>query len=242
MMTVSGEAVSEEKVGLWEDFVDIFYAPSEVFARRRAAGFWMPLLIVAVVATILSFGTSRILEAPADADAQRQTREMVRENPELDVSGARRMTETIGEVLVWFTGFFVAAMAIGLGLMLWLGGKIAGSAISVRAAILIATYAMVPRLSEAVVAIVEGLARGPSNLDSLSRLSWSPARFLDPDTASDMAMFVASAVDLFAIWWLVVLAIGLAVIGNMPRARAAAVVAGIWVVLSLPAFIGAVTG
>ena len=159
MMTVSGEAVSEEKVGLWEDFVDIFYAPSEVFARRRAAGFWMPLLVVAVVATILSFGTSRILEAPADADAQRQTREMVRENPELDVSGARTMTETIGEVLVWFTGFFVA-----------------------------------------------------------------------------------SAVDLFAIWWLVVLAIGLAVIGNMPRARAAAVVAGIWVVLSLPAFIGAVTG
>src|SRR5687768_11091366 len=38
-----------DKVGVWEDFVDIFHAPSEVFGRRRTAGFWAPLLVVALV-------------------------------------------------------------------------------------------------------------------------------------------------------------------------------------------------
>lgn len=230
-----------QRVGVWEDFVDIFHAPSEVFARRRAAGFWTPLLVIVVVATILAFGTTRILEPAIDADAQRQTREMVRQNPEMDVSGARGMMESFRAVLVWLAGVFAAFTVMAMGLLLWTGGKIAGSAMSVRSGILIAAYATIPRLLEGVVAILEGLARGPSNLDSLSRLAWSPARFLDPDTASRWVTFLASRVDLFTIWWLVLLVIGLSVIGGIPRSRAAAVVVGIWGLLSLPAFVGALT-
>lgn len=234
-------AGDSQRIGVWEDFVDIFHAPSEVFARRRGAGFWVPMLVIAVIATILAFGTMRILEPVIDADAQRQTREMVRENPEMDLSGAQGMMESFRSVLVWFAGVFVAMTVITMGALLWVGGKIAGSAISVRSCILIATYATMPRLLEGVVAILEGLARGPSNLDSLSRLSWSLARFLDADAASTMLMFFAGLLDLFNVWWLVLLAIGLSVIGGIPRVRAAAVVVTIWAVLSLPAFIGALT-
>ena len=28
---------------VWEDFIDIFYAPSQVFARREHGSFWIPL-------------------------------------------------------------------------------------------------------------------------------------------------------------------------------------------------------
>ena len=36
------------KAGLWEDFVDIFYAPSSVFARRADGKFGLALLFLIV--------------------------------------------------------------------------------------------------------------------------------------------------------------------------------------------------
>ena len=43
---------SPEKAGLWEDFVDIFYAPSSVFARRSDGKFGMALLLFVIVAGV----------------------------------------------------------------------------------------------------------------------------------------------------------------------------------------------
>jgi hypothetical protein len=238
-MSAPGEAVSQEKVGVWEDFVDIFHAPSEVFARRRGAGFWAPLLVVAVIATILAVATLRILEPAIDADADRQAQEMLRQNPDMDISGAEGMMDSLRGVFGWFAGLFVVVTIVVMGMLLWVGAKLAGSALDARSGILIATYAAIPRLAEGVLVVLEGLVRGPSNIESMSRLSWSAARFLDPDSASRLAIFLAGAPDLFTIWWLAILAIGLSVIGRIPRTHAAAVVAGVWVLISLPGLIGA---
>ena len=31
---------------MWEDFIDILYAPSQVFARRARGSFWIPFFVV----------------------------------------------------------------------------------------------------------------------------------------------------------------------------------------------------
>src|SRR5688500_7351713 len=52
MSTSSREPISSpvpEKAGVWEDFIDIFYAPSSVFARRANASVWPPLLVVTLL-------------------------------------------------------------------------------------------------------------------------------------------------------------------------------------------------
>src|SRR5689334_15779429 len=38
----------------WEDFMDIFYAPSQVYARRAGSGFGIPMLVVTVLVTALA--------------------------------------------------------------------------------------------------------------------------------------------------------------------------------------------
>lgn len=222
--------------------MDIFHAPSEVFARRRGAGFWRPLLVVAGLASILTFSTSRILAPAADADSQRQVRAMQQANPELDVSGSRRILEASGDFFALAGGVFLAIAVFVQGLLIWAGGKLAGSPINGRSAVLIATYATVPTLLiGGLVAIVEGMLRGPTSFDSLARLSWGPARFMDPDANWALVKFIAGELDLFTIWWAVLVAIGLSIIGNVPRARAAAVVAAIFLATAIPGLIGLVT-
>lgn len=48
------------KASLWEDFVDIFYAPSSVFARADGK-FGKPLLFLVVVGAVLYFLTKNAM-------------------------------------------------------------------------------------------------------------------------------------------------------------------------------------
>ena len=72
-----------EKAGLWEDFVDIFYTPSSVFARRSDGKFGMPLLFLVVVGTVLFFLTKNATQPIMDAEFARQSAKMLRQNPNM---------------------------------------------------------------------------------------------------------------------------------------------------------------
>src|SRR5256714_15683978 len=72
------------KAGLWEDFVDIFYAPSSVFARRAVGIFGLPLLFLIVVAAILVFLTKYAMQPLIDAEFLRQGAAALRKSPILN--------------------------------------------------------------------------------------------------------------------------------------------------------------
>jgi hypothetical protein len=46
---------ADAKASVFEDFIDIFHAPSQVFARRANSGFGVQLLIISLVAAALAF-------------------------------------------------------------------------------------------------------------------------------------------------------------------------------------------
>ncbi|MDB4872113.1 MAG: Yip1 protein, partial [Gemmatimonadales bacterium] len=70
----------------------------------------------------------------------------------------------------------------------------------------------------------------------------SPARFMDPDQASPVLLALLSRVDPFVIWITVLLAIGLHVVGEIPKQQAYISAAIVWVVGALPAVFGALRG
>ena len=78
----AGAVKNEEpgRAGLWEDFVDIFYAPSSVFARRADGKFGMALLLLVVVGTVLVFVTKNATQPIMDAEFARQSAAMLRKN------------------------------------------------------------------------------------------------------------------------------------------------------------------
>jgi hypothetical protein len=56
---------------VWEDFIDIFYAPSAVFARRTNGSFLVPMLVVTLFIGITFFLTAETLRPMFDAEFDR---------------------------------------------------------------------------------------------------------------------------------------------------------------------------
>ena len=223
----------------WEDFVDIFYAPSQVFARRAGSGFGLPMLVVTVLIALIGLANSGVMQPIMDAEFSRATAAAMRKNPQLTAEMMER-GRGIGEAIARYGAVVFIPVAIFLtGLALWLCGKLVDARESLAAAIMIASYSYVPRIVEGVLNGVQGLLLDPAMLDGRYRLSLGLGRFLDPNTASPVLLALLGRVDVFTIWVTVLLAIGLSVTGRIPRSRAAIAAALTWILGALPALLGA---
>jgi len=229
------------KASLWEDFVDIFYAPSSVFARRAEGKFGAPLAILIVVSTILVYLTINAMQPVMDAEFARRSADMLAKNPNMtqeQLSAGRKFFENFGPI---FFAFGILIGVIGTGIVIWLVGKLFDAKESVSAAIMVATYAEVPRVVQVLLNAAQGLFMPSEKLTSFASLTLSPARFMDP-SSSQIAIAMASRFDLFTIWITVLLAIGIHVVGKIPKQQAAIVAAIAWLVGALPAILGARSG
>ena len=243
-MGSNGDAVREgdpspAKAGLWEDFVDIFYAPSSVFARRSDGKFGMALLFLVIVAAVLVFVTKNAMQPVMDAEFARQSAAAMRKNPSLtseQLATGRNFFEMLGPIVF---AVFLTISVLGTGVVLWLVGKLFDAKESVAAAIMVATYAEVPRIVQILTNAAQGLFMSPEKLTSINSVSFSLARFMNPDTASPVIIALASRVDVFTIWVTVLLAIGLHVAGKIPKQQAAIVAAITWVLGALFPVFGA---
>ena len=223
----------------WEDFVDIFYAPSDVFARRASSGFGLPMLVVTVLVSLLAVANSGVLQPIMDAEFTRGAAAAMRQNPQVTaemMEKSRGFTDVIGK---YGAIFFVPVGIFLTGLFLWLCGKFVDAKEALSAAIMVAAYSFVPRVLEGVLAGVQGLLLDPESLDGRFRLSHGLGRFFDPDTASPMLLAMIGRIDVFTIWITVLLAIGLSVTGKIPRSRAAIAAALVWLAGALPQLFGA---
>ena len=228
-----------EKSGLWEDFVDIFYAPSSVFARRSEGKFGLPLLFLVLVGTVLFFLTKNATQPIFDAEFTRQTAAAMRKDPNItaeQMAQGRSFFETLSPL---FFAVGITFSVFGAGFVLWLVGKLFDAKESLTAAFMIATYAEVPRLVQLLTNAAQGLVMSPESLNSMNAVGFNLARFMDPDATSPVLIAIASRVDLFTIWVTVLLAIGIHVLGKIPKQQAY-IAAGItWLVGALPAVLGA---
>lgn len=218
----------------WEDFVDIFYAPSQVYARRAGSGFGVPMLVVTALVGIIAIANSGVMQPILDAEFTRGTAAAMRQNPQLTPEMMAK-GRGFGEAIAKYGAFIFVPIGIFFtGLVLWLVGKIFDAKESLAAAIMVAAYAFVPRILDSVLAGVQGLLLDPASLNGRLKLSLGLGRFLDPDTASPMLLALLGRVDVFTIWVTVLLAIGLSVTGRIPRSRAAAAAGIVWLCGALP--------
>jgi hypothetical protein len=227
------------KAGLWEDFVDIFYAPSSVFARRSDGKFGLALLFLVIVGTVLFFVTKNAMSPIMDAEFTRQTAAAMRKNPNLtaeQMAAGRNFFDMLGPV---FFAVILTISVLGTGLVLWAVGKLFDAKESVAAAMMIATYAEVPRIVQILTNAAQALIMSPEKLNAANSVGFNLARFMNPDSGSPVMIALGARVDLFTIWVTVLLAIGLHVVGKIPKQQAYIAAAITWVIGALPALFGA---
>jgi len=227
------------KTSLWEDFVDIFYAPSSVFARRADGKFGMALLLLIVVGTVLFFITKNAMQPIMDSEFARQSAAAMRKNPNIT---AEQMASSRGFFEIAAPFFFAIGLTIsvfGAGLVLWLVSKLFDAKETLAAAFMIATYSEVPRVVQILVNAAQALFMSPDELNAINGVGFNPARFMDPDHTSAVTIALASRFDLFTIWVTVLLGIGIYVVGKISKQQAAIAAALTWVIGSLPGVFGA---
>ena len=229
------------RAAVWEDFIDIFYAPSQVFARRIAASAWVPILVVTVLMSALIYVNSGLLEPMMSAEFDRGMAAAMKKDPRITQEMVPQM-RNIGLRVAQFGGFFTPIGILLTGAALWLIGKLFDAKQTFSAAMLVTAYAFMPRVLEGVVHGLQGLFLDPTQLDGRFRVSLGVGRFLDPNTMSPILLGLVGRIDVFTIWVTVLLAIGLSVTGGIPRARAFMAAPLIWALGAIPLVFQALRG
>lgn len=231
-----------EQASLFEDFIDIFYAPSKVFSRRANASFWAPLLIVSAVTAIFSFVNRDVASAIFDAEYTRAMAAVQAKNPQLTADQLNSMRGVQEKVAAFFMYVGTPIFIFVVGFLAWISARIAGAKVSYAQAALIVSFAWVPRLVQNLIVTVQKLLLDTTNITSMHSFGFSPARFMDPDATSKGVLAVAGRFDLFTIWVTILIGIGIAVIGNQPRSKGWVAAAIVFVLGSLFPVVGAFMG
>src|SRR5215213_6453764 len=233
-MATQAAPVSAPPAAVWEDFIDIFYAPSSVFRRRENGNFFIPLALITIVCGVLFYLNSGALQPMFDAEFDRQMATVARQNPNFRPEAAQQMRNFASRMQMVAVFIFLPIAMFGVGVATWLVGKLVDAKQTFKAALVVGAYAYAPRIIDFVLQGVQGLFLDPAQLDGRFRLSLGVGRFLDPDTTSPLLLAVLGRVDLFTIWITVLIAIGICVTGRIPLRKAAIAAAIIWFLGGLP--------
>jgi hypothetical protein len=226
--------VKPERAAVWEDFIDIFYAPSQVFARRAGGSVMVPLFVVTLMVGALFYLNSGVLQSVMEAEFNRGMAAAMRSNPRLTPEMAEGFRQT-GMRIAQVGGFLFMPVGILMtGSALWLIGKLFEATESYSTALVVAAYSFVPRILEAVLNGAQGLFLDPAQLNGRFRLSLGVGRFFDPDTTAPALLGLVGRIDLFTIWVTILLAIGLSVTGGISRSRAFLAAPLIWAAGAIP--------
>jgi hypothetical protein len=214
-----------EPASRWEDYIDVFFSPADLFRRRAHDRVAPPLVTLLILGLVLYF-----VMLPANAIVMRAA---LADNPE-GLQMVERMglaMQVLGSIVVPFTYAFMVAAAATL---LWFIGRLADIRTDFSRTALIATYAaFVLLLSQLIVGALV-LIHGEAGLDPVRHLSLGVLRFTGQDGIPPELLALLRRVDLVNIWQAVLWATGIRVIYGVGWARAAFVAGATWLLFAVP--------
>lgn len=235
---VASPAPAEEKASVWEDFLDIFYEPAQVFARRMDGKFGLALLVLVVLSAVLTYAMMQSLEPAFSGEMDLQMSKAAAENPNITPEQMEGMRGFGSIMMMVYAVIGVPIMVMLTGLVLWLVGKMFDSVQTLGQAIMVATYANFPRLLGSLLMTLQGFVMDPADMNRVYDVTLSAARFA-PDGTSELVLALLSRIDVFTIWATILLGIGLHVTGKVPKTNAMIAAFIVFIIGSLPVVLGA---
>ena len=229
----SVKSPAPEKASLVEDFIDIFYAPSRVFARREHNGFWTHLIVVAVIAGLFAFANRGVFEQIFDAEFSRGAARM-QADPRVTQDIIDQQRKVSAAVASFFAYVGTPVMILFVALVTWAVARLMSIKLTYRQLAMIVTLAFIPRLISFLLITVQMLFMDTTTVTSFFGLSYSPARFMDADAPSRTMIALVSRFDIFILWSTVLIAIGVATMGKVSRGKGFAVAGIVWLLGAVP--------
>jgi hypothetical protein len=216
--------------------VDTFFAPTKTFTDlRRSASWWAPFLLTVIVSVIFvavvdqKVGFRKVTENQIQMSPKATARLDQMPAAERSQAMARqaKVTRYISYgfwllLLIW--NVIVAAILLGT---FKLG---AGADLTFKTSLAVVMYASLPLLLKSILAIVSLLAGVSTDSFTFQNpVATNPGYFLTP-ADSPFLYSLATSLDIFMIWTLILTAIGFSTVSKVKRSTALAGVFG-WYVL-----------
>jgi hypothetical protein len=213
--------------------VSVLMAPRRTFEALAAKPTWLPPFLL-----LLVLGGAVGLLVTQKIDMRETIREQMGQRGAIDeqkFEEAVAMTEKFGSVFAIGGVAVSAGLYFALGLIFWVAFRMMGSDIDYIRSLATTLHAMVPNAIAALLAIPVILSRetiGAAEARSGNLLASSLAIVAGEDSGPALRAFLGS-LDVFAIWSLVLLALGFQIVGRVSRATSWAVVVVLWLVYVL---------
>jgi len=209
----------EKSGSVWEDSLEVLWAPATVFQRSATRGVGMYMLVLTAFLVIVLLATKGLLQPYLDANYDLQMIKMAEQGKPVPTEGL----ETIRAISSWTltAAWSLTAVLSGIvgGIITWLAAKLVRTPLAFGRAVFIATLASAPRVLSYIVMAVQGALVNPDSITSPFSASLGPARFLDARTADAALLAVLGGIDIFTFWNVVITAVGVSVIAKTARSN-----------------------
>jgi hypothetical protein len=217
MKEVSADA---SKGSVFEDVLEVLWAPAKVFDRSRANGVGMYILVLTAITLVIVLATKGLIQPYIDANFDVQMQQMAARGKPMpaEALAAAQKFAVYGFIA---TGVLMIPIgAVITGLLIFVGGKVVSARSTFGQAMLIATLASVPRVLSFIATAVQGALADPQSIRSFSDASLGAARFVDPVATSPALMAILANLDIFNVWQFVIMTVGISVVGRVERSAA----------------------
>lgn len=226
-----------------ERVIDTFIAPTKTFTDiRRNASWWMPWLLISVFGLAMVYVVDK--KVGFDRAAENQVQQSPKASARLDQLTPEQRAQQM-ELSAKITGriaygspvLTIVIAAVFAGVLLATFNFGLGAELKFSQCLAVSMYAFLPGIIKALLVIFSILIGGGENFTFQNQLASNLGVLVDPN--SHFLYSIASSIDLFAIWTLVLTGIGYSCLTRIKRGTCMSVVFGWWAVVVL---VGAAVG
>ncbi len=197
--------------------IGVFWEPKPVFQNLAAKPrFWVPLLILTILGTVYIAAFANRVGFASLIRRQLESNERIQQMPADQQERAIEMSLRVAAPMSYASaavGMAVASLvvaAILLGCFNFLGG----AGIKFKQAFSITCYSFLPSGLSSILALIVMFLKDPADFDLQNPLPLNLSAFMSQQDTAAWLRALASSVNLFTIWTILLLALGFSVAGR----------------------------
>ena len=226
---------------LAEDFIDIWFTPSAVFARRAGRSAWGPFLVTSLLLIVLFAAAMGPMQGFLDAELAKAVAQAREANPAMTDAQLERVQRGI-EMSIRYGGLVAMPFVLLVGgVLTWLASKLLGGTLSVGGGIMVASFAQLPKALDFVSIMIQSFVLEAPSRPGQFQYSIGVGRVLDPAMSPGLYQLLGR-IEVFSLWTVVLVVLGLIHAGKVERGKAIAGAVGLWVLGAAPALLQLLRG
>ncbi|HEX3067779.1 MAG TPA: Yip1 family protein [Thermoanaerobaculia bacterium] len=214
----------------FQRIIGVLFSPDATMASIARRPDWvLPLVILLVMSLVAGVVIAQHVDFGA---AAREAMEQNKNASQEQIDKGVKMAAGIGKVVTYLSPVLSAIGLLIIAGVLLLAFRLFGGEGDFKQAFSVTCYSSMPGVIKSIIMMIIIVAKGGTIPgQQLAILVRSNLGFLVDYKANPMAFAVLSSIDIFSIWFLVLMIIGFAYLSRVSRAKSAVIIISLWLVV-----------